>query len=295
MRAGLAILANVPELPEVETIRRHLAPRVEGRRVLACEIEDPRWCAPEAPAAVGAGVAGRSVRRLGRRGKYLLWELEGDRHLVQHLRMTGTLLYDPPKRPAHARVRFALDDGHELVICDPRRFGTGHLLGSDAARDAYLAARLGLEPFDVEFTAAHLRRLAQGCRAPVKAFLLDQSRIAGVGNIYADEALHRAGIHPLRAAGRLTRPQLARLRDAVVEALQAGIDAGGATIDDFRHPDGVWGGFQDQFLVHRRAGLPCPACGAPIRKLVAAGRGTYACERCQPRPRARQRAAAQQI
>ena len=122
-------------------------------------------------------------------------------------------------------------------------------------------------------------------RAPVKAFLLDQRRIAGVGNIYADEALFRARVHPLREAGRLTRAQWTLLRDTVREALQEGIDANGATIDDFRDLDGARGSFQDRFLVHRRAGEPCPRCGGPVRKLLAAGRGTYVCERCQPRPR----------
>ena len=122
-------------------------------------------------------------------------------------------------------------------------------------------------------------------RAPIKAFLLDQKRIAGVGNIYADEALFRARLHPLRPANRLTRPQAAALRDAIVASLDAGIAAKGATIDDFRDPDGVSGTFQDQFLVHRREGEPCPRCGNPIRKLRAAGRGSYVCERCQPRPR----------
>ncbi|HSD78931.1 MAG TPA: zinc finger domain-containing protein, partial [Solirubrobacteraceae bacterium] len=134
---------------------------------------------------------------------------------------------------------------------------------------------------------AALRRLARGRRAPVKAFLLDQRRIAGVGNIYADEALFRARIHPLRPAGSLTRAQCDALADAVKAALAAGIDAGGATIDDFRHADGVRGSFQDEFLVHRRRGEPCPACGGEVVKFVAAGRGTYACETCQVPPRGR--------
>jgi formamidopyrimidine-DNA glycosylase len=199
--------------------------------------------------------------------------------------MTGTLLYDAPAEPAHTRVRFALDDGHVLIYVDPRRFGTGHLVESDAARDAYIAARLGVEPFGPEFTAQALRERARGRRVPVKSWLLDQRTVAGVGNIYADEALHRAGIHPLRPAGKLTPAQLERLRETVVEALAAGLDAGGATIDDYRDVDGARGAFQDEFLVHRRAGLPCPTCGTPVRKLVVGGRGTYVCERCQPRPR----------
>jgi formamidopyrimidine-DNA glycosylase len=206
--------------------------------------------------------------------------------------MTGTLLIDPVGEPPHTRARFALDDGRRVIYVDPRRFGTGHLLPSEAARDAYLGQRIGIEPLTPEFTLPHLRAMARGRTAPVKSFILDQRRIAGVGNIYADEALFRARIHPLRPAGALTRPQLAALRDGIEASLLAGIEAKGATIDDFRHVDGAYGSFQDQFLVHRRAGLPCPNCGRPIRKLVVGGRGTYVCERCQPRPRARRRVTA---
>jgi formamidopyrimidine-DNA glycosylase len=277
----------VPELPEVETIRRGLAPLVEGRVLERLRIDDPRWCAPLAPGELAAAVEGRRVERLGRRGKYLVFELAGDVHLLGHLRMTGTLLYDPPEGSKYARVRFDLDDGHHLLFCDPRRFGTGELaLGSDAL-ERFFATRLGVEPLGPGFTAESLRALARGRRAPIKAFLLDQTKVAGVGNIYADEALFRAKIHPLRPAGTLKRTQLEALRDAVVASLEAGIGAGGATIDDYRQPDGGSGAFQDEFLVHRRRGEPCPECGGEIVKFVAAGRGTYACETCQPRPRRR--------
>jgi formamidopyrimidine-DNA glycosylase len=275
----------MPELPEVETIRRQLAPLVEGRTLREVEILDPRWSRPLAPAQLAAALAGRRVERLGRRGKYLLWTLAGDVYLAQHLRMTGSVLADPDPEPAHTRVRILLSRGRRLAIVDPRRFGTGELLLGDDAMEAFFAARLGLEPFDERFTADHLRALARGSRAPIKALLLDQRKVAGVGNIYADEALFRAGIHPRRPAGRLTGAQHVRLREAVVQALQAGIDARGATIDDFRHVDGVRGSFQDQFLVYGRAGQPCVRCGAPVVKMVAAGRGTYVCERCQARPR----------
>jgi formamidopyrimidine-DNA glycosylase len=327
----------LPELPEVETIRRQLAPLVEGRKLLRVEILDPRWSRPLDPAELAEALVGRRVERLERRGKYLLWRLQDEVFLVQHLRMTGAVLCDPKPEPHHVRVRMELgaprppagaarapgvgrnggadqDNGvdrvggvdlvggvdrvggvesasrrgprrRHLVIVDPRRFGTGELLLGEDALDAFLAARLGLEPFDAGFTAERLRALARGRVAPIKAFLLDQRRIAGVGNIYADEALFRAGIHPLRAAGRLSLPQYARLRETVVEVLLDGIDARGATIDDFRHVDGVRGSFQDRFLVHRREGEPCPRCGTTIVKLVVAGRGTYVCERCQPRPR----------
>jgi formamidopyrimidine-DNA glycosylase len=275
----------VPELPEVETIRAQLAPRVEGRFLTTVEIDDPRWCAPLASAEVEAAVSGRRVDRLGRRGKYLVWHLDGDVHLIMHLRMTGTLLLDPPPGTPYGRVRLELDDGAVLRFCDPRRFGTGELARSSAQLSAFFAARLGVEPLGPEFTAERLRDLARGRRAPVKAFLLDQTTVAGVGNIYADEALFRARIHPLRPAGALRPVQLAALRDGVVAALSAGLAAGGATIDDFRHADGVMGAFQDEFLVHRREGEPCPNCGRAVRKMVVGGRGTYACERCQPRPR----------
>ena len=234
---------------------------------------------------------GRQVERLARRGKYLVWELSDDVFLLMHLRMTGTLLLDPEPAPRHMRVRIDLGD-HTLVFDDPRRFGTGELaLGPDAL-DAFFDARLGVEPLEREFTGEHLYALAQTSRAPVKAFLLDQKRVAGVGNIYADEALFRARVHPLRPANRLTRAQCAAIRDAVVASLMAGLEAKGATIDDFRDPYGVSGSFQDQFLMHLREHEPCPNCGNPVRKLRVAGRGTYVCERCQPRPRALRRGAA---
>jgi len=277
----------------VETIRGQLAPIVEGRRIERIEISDARWSRPLTPSELEAALRGRRIERLGRRGKYLLWHLEGDVHLAQHLRMTGSVLADPEGEPQHARVRVELgprgpgDRGVQVVICDPRRFGTGELLLGSEALEAFLDQRLGLEPFDEGFTAEHLRGVMRGRRAPIKAMLLDQRRVAGVGNIYADEALFRAQIHPLRAAGSLTVAQAERLRQGIVDSLRAGIDAHGASIDDFRHIDGVKGSFQDRFLVHLRAGEPCPRCGAEIVKIVAAGRGTYVCESCQPRPRAR--------
>ncbi|HWX44023.1 MAG TPA: Fpg/Nei family DNA glycosylase [Solirubrobacteraceae bacterium] len=313
----------MPELPEVEIIRRQLAPLVEGRRLLRMEILDPRWSRPLEPHELADAVVGRRIESLRRRGKYLVWHLQEEVFLVQHLRMTGAVLCEPKPEPGHVRVRIELGaarrqpgasriaaakqprtpriaaakNGPEgkagaagprrqrLVIVDPRRFGTGELLLGEPALDEFFAARLGLEPLDERFTAAHLRAVARGRSAPIKALLLDQRRIAGVGNIYADEALFRAGIHPRRPAGRLTGAQCARLRETVIEALLEGIDARGATIDDFRHVDGVRGSFQDRFLVHRREGEPCPRCGRTIVKMVVAGRGTYVCEHCQPRPR----------
>jgi len=282
----------MPELPEVETIRRQLAPLVEGMRLERMEILDPRWSRPLAPEELTAALRRRRVESLERRGKYLLWNFQGDVHLAQHLRMTGVVLYEPDPEPVHTRVRLELGSGRmrrKLVIVDPRRFGTGELLAGSPALEAFFAARLGLEPFDERFTGEHLRALARGRTAPIKALLLDQRRIAGVGNIYADEALFRAGIHPLRPAGGLSPGQYTRVAQAVIATLDAGIEARGASIDDFRHLDGVRGSFQDQFLVHLRAGEQCRRCGETIVKIVVAGRGTYVCERCQPRPRRRRR------
>ena len=281
----------MPELPEVETIRRQLAPHMEGRVLRSLEVLDPRWCEPAAPGELDEAVSGRRIESVWRRGKYFVASLDDDVHLVMHLRMTGNLLLvpdgddDPERR--HLRARIALGDGHSVLFVDQRRFGTGIvLLGTPALQD-YFDARLGVEPLGPDFTEAAMRALATGRKAPVKAFLLNQERIAGVGNIYADEALWDARIHPLRPVGTLKRPQLAALRDAVVRALRSGIDARGATIDDFRNADGAYGSFQDRFQVHLREGEPCPRCGTAIRKMRAAGRGTYFCPKCPPRPRRR--------
>jgi formamidopyrimidine-DNA glycosylase len=275
----------MPELPEVETIRRHLAPALVGARLVALDIRDPRWCAPRDPGELADAVTGRRLVALERRGKYLDWAFEDEIHLLMHLRMTGSLLLDPPGDVPYTRVEMRFDPVHSLRFVDPRRFGTGELVAGDDALAAFYAGRLGVEPFDPAFTGEALRALARGRRAPIKPFLLDQRNVAGVGNIYADEALFRTGVHPLRPAGSLRPSQYARLRDAVRETLSAGIDARGASIDDYRDPDGVRGSFQDRFLVHLREGEPCGVCGTPIRKLFVGGRGTYVCPRCQPAPR----------
>jgi formamidopyrimidine-DNA glycosylase len=273
----------MPELPEVETIRRHLAPVVEGAVVESLSILDPRWCEPAAPEELAAAVDGRVVERISRRGKWLDWELADEIHLIMHLRMTGNLILaeDAP----YTRVRIRLGSGDHVLFTDPRRFGTGVVLLGDEARDEYFSTRAGVEPLSPEFTAEVLRDAARGRKQPVKAFLLSQERVAGVGNIYADEALFRAKIHPLRPVGTLKRAQIEELHGAVIRVLEDGIDAKGASIDDFRNPDGAKGSFQDRFLVHLREGEPCVRCGATIRKMRAAGRGTYVCPRCQRKPR----------
>ena len=233
----------------------------------------------------GAGPPRASA--LARRGKYLVWELEDEAFLLMHLRMTGTLLYDPPPGTPYERVRWVLDDGHELRFCDPRRFGTGELALGRAARDAFFAARLGLEPLDGELTGEALRRMARGRRAPVKAFLLDQRRIAGVGNIYADEALFRARIHPLRAAGS-AHARAVRRAGADGARRAAGRPRGRGRDDRRLPPRRRRPGRLPERVPRPPAPRASRARGAAtaVVKFVAAGRGTYACETLPAAPAA---------
>jgi len=287
----------MPELPEVETIVRGLDPLVRRRRIEAV------WWSGQGLhlgrkvdlRGLRAVAVGRAIVGVRRRGKYILIDVDGDPDrqgrnsgagIIIHLGMTGRLRVQPKSAPRvpHTHVVLAFAGGDELRFVDARRFGWV-TPGRPIAADAALAA-LGPDPL-TELDAPALAAALGGARTPIKAFLLDQRRIAGVGNIYADEALFRAGVHPLRPAGRLTAAKWADLRDAIEEALAEGIEAKGASIDDFRHIDGARGSFQDRFLIHRRAGEPCVRCGGTVKKIVVGGRGTYVCERCQPRPRQR--------
>jgi formamidopyrimidine-DNA glycosylase len=280
----------MPELPEVETIRRQLAPRLAGRQIADAQVLDALWCSPIAPEVVESLLRGGRIVGLDRRGKYPILELEGERFLVMHLRMTGNLLWADDSEaasPAYLRFRLVLEGGGGLHFVDLRRFGTGFVVDGREALDRYLDDRLGPKPLDESFTPEVLARQAAGRKAPVKAFLLAQDRVAGIGNIYADEALFRARIHPLKPAGKLRRDQIERLHQGIREALGAGIDSSGASIDRYRDSNGARGSMQDRFLIHLRAGLPCPRCGATIVKTRAAGRGTYICPRCQRAPRIR--------
>jgi formamidopyrimidine-DNA glycosylase len=301
----------MPELPEVETIRRQLAPEVVGRRIEHAEVLDERWSRPEPPRAVSGPLAGATIEAVERRGKYLILRLDSDRALVMHLRMTGNLLLRPTGREAVAdlmeaerlggprlyegspdtrylRMRLVLDDGSEVLFTDPRRFGHGALMRA-AELEAHLAARVGLEPLSEELTAEAIRELAAGRRAPLKSFLLGQAGVAGIGNIYADEALWRARLHPLSPAGSMTSEHCEALRRAIVEALEAGLANGGASIDDYRDLRGEQGSMQDEFLVHTREGQECTRCGAEIRRVAVGGRSTYFCPGCQKRLRRRRR------
>jgi formamidopyrimidine-DNA glycosylase len=279
----------VPELPEVETIRRQLEPAVVGRRIDSARVLDERWTRPEAPRAVEAELKGRAIEDVRRRGKYLIVDLEGDRHLVMHLRMTGNLLLaNPDSDDRFLRAALDLDDGTELWFTDARRFGHAAVLRS-AELDPYLDARLGIEPLGGELTGETLGRLAAGRTAPLKSFLLNQKGVAGIGNIYADEALWRAELHPLSPAGSMRPEHCEALVEGIVEALEAGLVNGGSSIDDYRDARGEMGSMQDEFLVHTREGLECLRCGGEIRRIVVGGRSTYFCPDCQVRLRRRRR------
>ena len=275
----------MPELPEVETVRRRIAPLVEGTTIASAEIVDPRLTRPVSPSLVADALVGERIAAVERRGKYLLWRLESGRTLVVHLRMTGSLLHFPAgdlPADAHRRATLALDTGAAVGYRDVRRFGTWELLDDGHLRP-YLASRLGPEPLAPSFTSARLARIVAGRRAPIKAVLLDQRRIAGIGNIYADEALWRARIHPLRPAGELDAAEIARLHRAVRAVLRRGIELQGSTLRDYVTPDGEGGGMQHEFHVYGRLGQPCDRCGHPIERIVVAGRGTWFCPRCQTR------------
>jgi formamidopyrimidine-DNA glycosylase len=306
----------MPELPEVETIRRQLEPEIVGRRVVEVEVLDERWTRPDPPSALEGAVAGREIQAAERRGKYLILRLSGDWALIMHLRMTGNLLlreanapqgaaadlmhadrlgperlYEPEPQLRFLRARLELDDGSELLFTDARRFGHAVALhGPDV--DAYFAARLGIEPLSDELTPDALLHLAAGRTAPLKSFLLTQDRVAGIGNIYADEALFRAELHPLSPAGSMRAEHARALSESIVETLEVALDNGGSSIDDYRDARGERGSMQDEFLVHTREGEDCPRCGAEIRRIVVGGRSTYFCPGCQTRLRRRRRKAA---
>ena len=275
----------MPELPEVETVRIRLEPGLLGRTFAEVRIDDPRLVRPCEPLQVAAALEGERVSALERRGKYLIIRFVSGRSLLIHLRMTGSLRHAPGGSLAadsHRRAVVRLDDGSDVAYRDVRRFGTWLLL-ERGDLDPYLDARLGLEPLADGFTPARLRERLAGRRAPIKGALLDQRTLAGMGNIYVDEALWRARIHPLRPAGELSALEVRRLHSAIRASLAAGLARQGSTLRDYRLPDGERGTMQDEFKVYGRADEPCDRCGTPIEKTRTGGRGTWYCPRCQPR------------
>ncbi|MDQ3703206.1 MAG: DNA-formamidopyrimidine glycosylase [Chloroflexota bacterium] len=272
----------MPELPEVETIRADLARSVIGRRITGVEVIWPRSVdRPPTEALVGL-LPGHVVEALDRRGKYLVLRLDGGAALVVHLRMTGRLRWREAgsERDRHVRVILFLDDGHELHFDDQRKFGRLYF-ALDEAELLEILAKLGPEPLVEEFTRQGLRTQLLRRRTRLKPLLLDQRFLAGLGNIYVDEALWRAGLHPLRRSDSLSTPDIARLHEGIVAALQQGIANRGTTFSTYQDLAGSAGLNQEQLFVFRREGQPCPRCGTPIQKIRVAGRGTHICPRCQ--------------
>ncbi|MCR6687665.1 bifunctional DNA-formamidopyrimidine glycosylase/DNA-(apurinic or apyrimidinic site) lyase [Pseudoxanthomonas sp.] len=270
----------MPELPEVETTRRGLAPHVEGRRVTGVVLRRPdlRW---PIPAEVARDLPGRRIAAVRRRAKYLLLDTdEGDSALL-HLGMSGMLRVLPADTPlgAHDHVDIGLDSGRVLRFTDPRRFGS--LLWQPAGTEHELLRGLGPEPLSDAFDGDWLFARSRGRQAPVKAFLMDQKIVVGVGNIYAAESLFRAGISPLRPAGKVSRQRYAALAEAARDILAYAITRGGTTLRDFLSPDGAPGYFEQELSVYGRGGQPCPACGTTLREASIGQRTSVWCPRCQ--------------
>ena len=272
----------MPELPEVETTRRGLAPHLVGRRIVAVTVRDARLRWPIAP-DLAAAVTGQRIRALRRRAKYLIIDLERDA-LIVHLGMSGALGIVAAHASAgkHDHFELALDAGHALRLTDPRRFGSIHRVHGTPESHPLLAG-LGPEPLSVEFEPRRLHRLTRGRRASIKETLMNSRVVAGVGNIYANEALFRARIHPPTPAGKISLQRYAVLVPSVQATLRAAIEAGGSSLRDWRHADGSLGYFQQRYCVYDREGEACRVCASPIRAIRQGQRATYYCPRCQRR------------
>lgn len=286
----------MPELPEVETVRRGLVPAMEGKRIERAEVRRPdlRWPFPE---RMAERLSGAGIERLRRRSKYILADLSTGETLLVHLGMTGRMTvsgiaapYVPgqfhhthPLPEKHDHVVFDMGDGARVTFNDARRFGAMDLMATDRAEAHPLLAALGPEPLGNDFHADLLEARLKGRKGPVKVLLLDQRIVAGLGNIYVSEALHRAGIHPERAGGSIPRDGLERLVGDIRAVLAEAIEAGGSSLRDYRQADGELGYFQHSFRVYDRAGAPCPTpgCTGSVQRIVQGGRSSYYCATCQ--------------
>ncbi|MBE0415573.1 MAG: bifunctional DNA-formamidopyrimidine glycosylase/DNA-(apurinic or apyrimidinic site) lyase [Dehalococcoidia bacterium] len=270
----------MPELPEVETIRRDLTTRIVGRSFAAVTLNWPKMVQIPSPEAFSHRLVGQCIRELDRRGKYLILRLASGETLILHLMMSGSLLLDPQGDPdPYSRAVFLLDDGAHLHFRDPRKLGKMWLVEDESM----VLGRLGPEPLSPGFTAEVLRERVKKRSAPIKAVLCDQSFLAGVGNMYADEALFAAGIHPLRTAMSLSTEEIAQLHRALHQVLQEAIGSHGASISSgtWWRPDGQIGTAQIVFKVAHSSFQPCPVCATPIERIPIRGRGTYFCPNCQ--------------
>jgi len=273
----------MPEMPEVEIIRRYLDKQLTGQRIMGVELLLPRQIKWPEPEGYRAMAIGRTIAGMNRRGKYLLMALDNGSELVFHLRMTGRLVYEPDgvNHDSHARLLFQLDGGGLLVYGDTRTLGTLYALSPGERWRIHGLAEMGPEPLTEDFTPAYIQQTAKGRRTAVKSFLLNQKYIGGIGNIYADEALFLAGIHPLRPVGSLSAAECQRLHQSVNTVIAAGIRDGGTTFRDYKNGEGKQGSHQEQLYVYNRQGQPCRRCGTEIEKMTVGGRGTHLCPQCQ--------------
>jgi formamidopyrimidine-DNA glycosylase len=269
----------MPELPEVETVARALRPNLIGRRMIGVRNTWPRHIDRPDLAELLARIQGSEITGVSRRGKFLLFPLDSGDTLIVHLRMSGHLSVTDSSEKAdkHTHTVFLLDDGHELRFRDTRKFGRVYLVDNLDE----VVGKLGPEPLDDAFTADALHELIGGRKRVLKPLLLDQAFIAGIGNIYADEALFYAGLHPQRRSDTLSADDVARLHKAIQEVLQLGIEREGASISSYRKPDGEKGSMQGDVAVFRRTGESCYNCGSPIQRIVLGGRSTHFCPSCQ--------------
>lgn len=272
----------MPEMPEVEQVRKTLAPHIKGRKIVSVEIYLDRLIKHPSPEKFVAGLVGKTISHVGRRGKYLVLATDENQQLIVHLRMTGALLAQPGEQepPAYAKIKFVLDGGVTMWFTDIRTFGTLYLLTNN---DAYIEGyeTLGPEPLSAEFTPEYLASLAAKSRKAVKTFILDQHIIAGLGNIYADECLALAQILPMRAANTLNADEIDALCKAINAVIAQGIKNRGTTFRDYKDGEGNKGDNQNHLLVYGRGGKPCKKCGAALCSTKVGGRGTVYCEHCQ--------------
>jgi len=271
----------MPELPEVEVIRRGLAPRLLGRRLLSVKVGKKRLRQASSPQRLGRWLPGRRLERLQRRGKYLVFRLEGGVALLIHLGMTGRLLLGAPVgRASHVHLVFTFEGGVTLAFEDMRRFG--QVLVFAPGEPLTPLEQVGRDPFSRRVTPAWLTEVSRGRRRPLKNFLLDGRLLAGLGNIYACEVMFAAGLHPATPAGALSLEEWDRVLQETRRILKRAIRQGGTTVNNYLDSRGETGLFQLELMVYGRAGEPCRRCGAAIQRLVQAGRSTFFCPRCQP-------------
>jgi formamidopyrimidine-DNA glycosylase len=270
----------MPELPEVETIKNFLRPRMIGHTFTEVRLVSPELVRQPKPSEFCQALPGQTIEEISRRGKYFLFSLSNRQTLIVHLKMSGFLLLQPELTSPNAYVRaiFWLEDKTELHFCDPRKFGSLWLVEDESK----VIGHLGLEPLEDDFTPQLLYQLLQQHHLPIKAFLVDQNIIAGIGNMYADEALFASGIHPLRKTKELALDEAKALHQAIRGRLTEGIKYGGASVDTYRHPDGKLGRAHSHFKVAHRGGQSCEKCHTPISRIEIRNRGSYFCPHCQP-------------